>query len=165
MKNYMTTFKERLSYWTYFVGQNVYYNITFMFLSAYLAMQGIAHWKVALVLLIVKVWDAINDPIFGYIFDRVKFKNGLKGLPWLRIAVAFIPFVTIAVFTIPGGFGETGKLIWFAVAYLLWDTVYTLTDVPAYSMLNTMTDSLEERNLLLSVNRVFPVQAIWCAPS
>ncbi len=155
MKNYMTTFKERLSYWTYFVGQNVYYNITFIYLSAYLAMQGIELWKVSLVLLVVKVWDAINDPIFGYIFDKVKFKSGLKSLPWLRFAVAFIPVVTIAVFTIPGGFSETGKLVWFAVAYLLWDTVYTLTDVPAYSMLNTMTDSLAERNLLLSVNRVF----------
>ena len=152
---YMTTPKERLSYWTYFVGQNVYYNITFIYLSAYLAMQGIALWKVSLVLLVVKVWDAVNDPIFGYIFDRVKFKNGLKSLPWLRIAVALIPFVTIAVFTIPSGFSENGKLIWFAVSYLLWDTVYTLTDVPAYSMLNTMTDNLGERNLLLSVNRVF----------
>ena len=152
---YMTTFKERLSYWTYFVGQNVYYNITFIYLSAYLAMQGIALWKVSLVLLVVKVWDAVNDPIFGYIFDRVKFKNGLKSLPWLRISVALIPIVTIAVFTIPSGFSETGKLIWFAVAYLLWDTVYTLTDVPAYSLLNTMTDNLGERNLLLSVNRVF----------
>ena len=152
---YMTTSKERLSYWTYFVGQNVYYNITFIYLSAYLAMQGIALWKVSLVLLVVKVWDAINDPIFGYIFDKVKFKNGLKSLPWLRIAVALIPFVTIAVFTIPSSFSETGKLVWFAVAYLLWDTVYTLTDVPAYSMLNTMTDNLGERNLLLSVNRVF----------
>ena len=152
---YMTTSKEQLSYWTYFVGQNVYYNITFIYLSAYLAMQGIALWKVSLVLLVVKVWDAINDPIFGYIFDKVKFKNGLKSLPWLRIAVALIPIVTIAVFTIPSGFSETGKLIWFAVAYLLWDTVYTLTDVPAYSMLNTMTDNLGERNLLLSVNRVF----------
>ena len=153
--HYMTTFKERLSFWTYFVGQNVYYNITFIYLSAYLAMQGIALWKVSLVLLVVKVWDAVNDPIFGYIFDKVKFKNGLKSLPWLRIAVAFIPIVTIAVFSIPDAFNETGKLIWFAVAYLLWDTVYTLTDVPAYSMLNTMTDNLEERNLLLSVNRVF----------
>ena len=65
-----------------------------------------------------------------------------------------IPFVTIAVFAIPNA-GETVKLLWFGIAYLLWDTVYTLTDVPAYSMLNTMTDSLEERNLLLSVNRVF----------
>ena len=153
--NYMTTQKERLSYWTYFVGQNVYYNITFIYLSAYLAMQGIALWKVSLVLLAVKIWDAVNDPIFGYIFDKVKFKNGQKSMPWLRIAVTFIPVVTIAVFAIPGGFSETGKLIWFAVAYLLWDTIYTLTDVPAYSMLNTMTDNLQERNLLLSVNRVF----------
>lgn len=154
MKNYMTTFKERLSYWTYFVGQNVYYNITFLFLSTYLAMQGITLWKVSMVLLIVKIWDAINDPIFGYIFDKVKFKNGLKSLPWLRISVLLIPFVTIAVFAIPDA-DETVKLVWFAVAYLLWDTIYTLTDVPAYSMLNTMTDSLQERNLLLSVNRVF----------
>ena len=150
----MTTFKERLSYWTYFVGQNVYYNITFLFLSTYLAMQDIALWKVSLVLLIVKVWDAINDPIFGYIFDKVKFKNGQKSMPWLRISVILIPFVTIMVFAIPGA-GETMKLIWFAVAYLLWDTVYTLTDVPAYAMLNTMTDNTQERNLLLSVNRVF----------
>jgi len=152
---YMTTKKERLSYWTYFVGQNIYYNITAAFISTYLAMQGISLAKVAVVLLIVKVWDAVNDPIFGYIFDKVKFKNGQKSLPWLRIAVALIPIVTIFLFSIPGGMSETGKLIWFGVAYLLWDTVYTLTDVPAYAMLNTMTDNLQERNTLLSVNRVF----------
>ena len=155
MKQYMTTFKERLCYWTYFVGQNIYYNITAAFISTYLAMQGIHLGKVALVLLIVKIWDAVNDPIFGYIFDKVKFKNGLKSLPWLRIAVLLIPIVTIFLFSIPAGLSETGKLLWFGIAYVLWDTVYTLTDVPAYAMLNTMTDNLQERNLLLSVNRVF----------
>ena len=153
--NYMTTFSERLSYWTYFVGQNVYYNITAAFISTYLVMQGIDLAKGALVLLIVKIWDAVNDPIFGYIFDKVQFKSGQKSLPWLRIAVALIPVVTIILFSIPSGMSELGKLIWFGVAYVLWDTVYTLTDVPAYAMLNTMTDNLEERNLLLSVNRVF----------
>ena len=152
---YMTTGPERLSYWTYFVGQNIYYNITAAFISTYLAMQGVSLAKVGLVLLIVKIWDAVNDPIFGFIFDKVKFKNGQKSLPWLRIAVLLIPVVTIILFAIPSGLSETGKLIWFGVAYLLWDTVYTLTDVPAYAMLNTMTDNLQERNLLLSVNRVF----------
>ena len=152
---YMTTPSERLSYWTYFIGQNVYYNITAAFISTYLAMQGISLAKVGLVLLIVKVWDAVNDPIFGFIFDKIKFRNGQKSLPWLRIAVLLIPVVTIILFAIPSGLSETGKLVWFGVAYLLWDTVYTLTDVPAYAMLNTMTDNLEERNLLLSVNRVF----------
>ena len=152
---YMTTRKERISYWTYFVGQNIYYNITAAFISTYLAMQGINLAKVAVVLLIVKVWDAINDPIFGFIFDKVKFKNGQKSLPWLRIATALIPVVTIILFSIPSALSETGKLIWFGAAYVLWDTVYTLTDVPAYAMLNTMTDNLQERNTLLSINRVF----------
>ena len=152
---YMTTFSERVSYWTSFVGQNIYYNITAAFISTYLAMQGISLAKVALVLLIVKIWDAVNDPIFGYIFDKIKFKNGLKSLPWLRIATGLIPIVTIFLFAIPSGLSETGKLIWFGVAYVAWDTVYTLTDVPAYAMLNTMTDNLAERNTLLSVNRVF----------
>ena len=154
-KQYMTTKKERLSYWTYFVGQNIYYNITAAFISTYLAMQGINLAKVAVVLLIVKIWDAINDPIFGYIFDKVKFKSGQKSLPWLRLSTALIPVVTIILFAIPSGMSENGKLWWFGIAYLLWDTVYTLTDVPAYAMLNTMTDNLQERNLLLSVNRVF----------
>lgn len=158
MKNnhtYMTKPAERISYWSYFIGQNVYYNITAAFISTYLAMQGVPLAKVAVVLLIVKIWDAVNDPIFGYIFDRVKFRSGLKSLPWLRFAVAFIPIVTIVLFAIPSGLSETGKLIWFGVAYVLWDTVYTLTDVPAYAMLNTMTDNLQERNLLLSMNRIF----------
>lgn len=154
-QSYMTTFKERVSYWSYFIGQNVYYNVTAAFLSTYLAMQGVSLAKVAVVLLIVKIWDAVNDPIFGYIFDKVKFKNGQKSLPWLRLSTALIPVVTIILFSIPSALSENGKLIWFGVAYVLWDTVYTLTDIPAYAMLNTMTDNLDERNTLLSINRVF----------
>ena len=153
--HYMTTFKERICYWMFFVGQNIYYNITAVFISTYLVMQGIDPFWSGLVLLIVKIWDAINDPLFGFIFDKIKFKSKQKSLPWLRISTLLIPLVTIILFSIPSFFNETGKLIWFGIAYVLWDTVYTLTDVPAYAMLNTMTDNLQERNTLLSVNRVF----------
>ncbi|MBE6975572.1 MAG: hypothetical protein E7439_00005 [Ruminococcaceae bacterium] len=153
--HYMTTFKERICYWTFFVGQNIYYNITAVFISTYLVMQGINPLWSGLVLLIVKIWDAINDPLFGFIFDKVKFKSKQKSLPWLRISTLLIPLVTIILFSIPSFLDEVGKLVWFGVAYVLWDTVYTLTDVPAYAMLNTMTDNLQERNTLLSVNRVF----------
>ena len=152
---YMTTPKERKSYWTYFVGQNAYYYITATFISTYLAMQGIDLTKVALVLLIVKIWDAINDPLFGFLFDRIEFKNGQKSLPWLRFSTMLMPLVTIGIFSIPGALTETGKLVWFGVTYVLWDTVYTLTDAPAYAMLNTMTDNLQERAELLSINRIY----------
>ena len=152
---FMTTPKERVSYWTFFVGQNIYYNLTAAFISTYLAMQGIPLAKVGTVLLIVKIWDAVNDPIFGFIFDRIKFRGGQKSLPWLRITAALFPIVTIALFSIPNGFSENGKLWWFGITYLLWDTLYTLSDVPVYSMLTTMTDNLEERAKLLSVNRIY----------
>ena len=152
---FMTTPKERQSYWTYFVGQNVYYSITAAFISTYLAMQGIDLKKVAVVLLIVKIWDAINDPLFGFLFDRIQFKNGQKSMPWLRVSTALMPFVTVAIFSIPGFLSETGKLVWFGVTYVLWDSVYTLTDAPAYAMLNTMTDNLQERTQLLSINRIY----------
>ena len=152
---YMTTPGERVSYWTFFIGQNIYYNIAAGFLSTYLAMQGVSLAKVAVVLLIVKVWDAVNDPLFGYIFDRVQFKSGQKCLPWIRVAAAMLPIVTIVLFSIPSFLSETGKLIWFGVAYLLWDTAYTLSDVPVYSMLTTMTGNVSERSQLLSVNRIY----------
>ncbi len=152
---YMTTPGERQSYWSYFVGQNIYYAITAAFISTYLAMQGIDLTKVAVVLLIVKIWDAINDPLFGFLFDRIQFRNGQKSMPWLRFSTALMPFVTIAIFSIPGALSETGKLVWFGVTYVLWDTVYTLTDAPAYAMLNTMTDNLQERTELLSINRIY----------
>ena len=152
---YMTTPGERRSYWTYFVGQNIYYAISAGFISTYLAMQGIDLTKVAVVLLIVKVWDAVNDPLFGFLFDRIQFKNGQKSMPWLRVSTALMPIVTIAIFSIPGALSESGKLIWFGVTYVLWDTVYTLTDAPAYAMLNTMTDNIQERTELLSINRIY----------
>ena len=159
MKNtphgYMTTRKERISYWSFFIGQNIYYNITAAFISTYLAMQGIPLAKVGMVLLIVKVWDAVNDPIFGFLFDRIRFKNGQKSLPWIRVAVALFPVVTIVLFSIPSGLSEAGKLWWFGISYILWDTVYTISDVPVYSMLTTMTDNLAERSSLLSINRVY----------
>ena len=152
---YMTTPGERQSYWWYFFGQNIYYALTAGFISTYLAMQGVDLTKVAVVLLVVKVWDAINDPLFGFLFDRIQFKNGQKSMPWLRFSTALMPIVTIAIFAIPGALSETAKLVWFGISYILWDSVYTLTDAPAYAMLNTMTDNIQERTELLSINRIY----------
>ena len=58
---YMTTPGERQSYWTYFVGQNVYYAITAAFISTYLAMQGVDLTKVAMVLLRMELQLATSE--------------------------------------------------------------------------------------------------------
>ncbi len=158
MKNrhpeYLTTPKERGSYWVYFIGQNLIYYLVTGYLVTYTMMIGVDATKTATIMFAVKFWDAVNDALFGLIFDRVKFKKG-KCLPWLRISTAILPLTTVLLFCIPRAAGEGAKLIWFAVAYILWDTAYTICDIPVYSLVTTMTDNLSERNTLMSFGRVF----------
>jgi Na+/melibiose symporter-like transporter len=151
---WQTTKTERKSYYTYFFGQNMIYNMISAYLTTFLLLIGVDPVKSAAVMLAVKVWDAVNDAIFGVIFDKVKFKSGQKYIPWLKIACALTPAATIAIFVIPNGASETVKLVWFAIAYIIWDTAYTICDVPAFGIITAMTSNIEERNTILSLKGV-----------
>lgn len=147
---------ERKSYYFYFFGQNMIYNMIAAYLTTFLLLVGINPAKSAAVMLAVKVWDAVNDALFGVIFDKIKFKSGKKFIPWLKIACALTPLATIAIFIIPNTetTSETFKLIWFAIAYIVWDTAYTLCDVPAFGIITSMTSNIEERNTILSLKGI-----------
>ena len=151
---WQTTKSERKSYYTYFFGQNMIYNMIAGYLATFLLLIGVDPVKSAAVMLVVKVWDAINDAIFGVIFDKIKFKSKQKYIPWLKIACAITPVATIAIFVIPSSAGETVKLVWFALAYIIWDTAYTICDVPAFGIITAMTGNIEERNTILSLKGV-----------
>lgn len=151
---WQTTKNERKSYYTYFFGQNMIYNMISAYLTTFLLLIGVDPVKSAAVMLAVKVWDAVNDAIFGVIFDKVKFKSGQKYIPWLKIACALTPAATVAIFVIPNSASETVKLVWFAIAYIIWDTAYTICDVPAFGIITAMTSNIEERNTVLSLKGV-----------
>ncbi len=152
---WMTTPKERKSYYLYFAGQNMIYTLVTSFLTTYLLFQGIDPTKSGIVMIIVKVWDAVNDALFGVIFDKVKFKSGKKFLPWLKISSVMIPVTTILLFVIPTGSSESVKLAFLAIAYILWDTAYTLCDVPIYGVITSMTDNIPERTSMLSYKSIW----------
>ncbi len=145
---------ERLSYYSYFAGQNMIYTLFNTCLATYLLFLGINPIKSAAVIFVVKVWDAVNDTMFGVIFDKIKFKSGKKYLPWLRVSTVLIPLATILTFIIPKGTSETVKLAWFAIAYILWDTAYTLCDVPIFGILTSMSQSIDERNSIQSYKSI-----------
>ena len=151
---WQTTKTERKSYYTYFFGQNMIYNMIAGYLSVFLLLIGVNPVKSAAVMLAVKVWDAVNDALFGVIFDKFKFKSNQKYIPWLKIACAVTPIATVAIFIIPSAASETVKLIWFALAYVIWDTAYTLCDVPAFGIITAMTSNIEERNTILSLKGI-----------
>lgn len=70
--------------------------------------------------------------------DKIRFKKG-KFIPWLRISMIVTPLSTILVFAIPTGIPMWGKILWATVAYMLWDTAYTICDVPIYGLVTTIT--------------------------
>ena len=152
-KGYMTTGGERASYGLYFVGQNIFYIFIYFYLATFFLDVGIGAYAVSFTLLIVKVWDAVNDPIFGGIVDRIRFKKG-KFIPWLRISLIFIPLTTIFIFAIPSGLPEGAKVAWAVIGYILWDTAYTICDVPIFGLVTTMTDNQNERTSIMAIGRV-----------
>ena len=144
---------ERASYGLYFLGQNIFYMLIYMYMNTYFTDVGISAMAVAGIALVVKVWDAVNDPIFGGIMDKIHFKKG-KFVPWLRISLIGIPLSTILLFAIPTGVAPGVKIAWAVIAYMLWDTSYTLCDVPIFGLVTTITDVQEERTSLNAVGRV-----------
>lgn len=149
----MVTGIEKVSYGLYFLGQNIFYMMIFMYMNTYFTDVGISALAVAGLALVVKVWDAINDPIFGGLIDRIRFKKG-KFLPWLRISLIGIPIATCLLFAIPSGASEGVKIAWACVAYILWDTAYTICDVPIFGLVTTMTSIQQERTTLNAIGRV-----------
>ena len=156
---------ERKSYYVYFTGQNIFYALISSCLTTYFAFMGIDPIKIASVMLIVKIWDAVNDALFGVIFDAVKFKSGKKYLPWLRISLVLIPITCILMFAIPRSISENAQLAWFAITYLVFDTVYTLCDVPIYGIITAMTDNIDERNSMMSYKSIWGGVGGFIAPA
>jgi len=108
-------------------------------------------------LLIGKIWDAINDPLFGWITDRTKSRFGkrrvfmLFGAIPLGIAIALLWFVPTT--------DKVWAFVWIALTFMLFDTVWTLTNVPYYALTSELTDDYDERSSLTTYRMVMAVPA------
>ncbi len=156
-KGHSTTWGQKISYWCYAIGMIVYYTIVGSYFNTYFLSKGVPLMTISIVLMVTKIWDAVNDPLFAYVFDKLKFKGKRKEkcLPWMRIAAVIMPMASIACFNMVDGMSMVGKVAWMAVTYVLWDMSYTVCDVPFFAMSTTMTTNMDERNFLFSWARVF----------
>lgn len=148
---FTTTGTERTSYGLYAFGAILSYYVIMSFLQIFMTDVGIPAATVGLIFAFAKIWDAVNDPVFGVMVDKVNFKGG-KYKPWLRAASIAIPATTVLLFILPSEASLQVKIIWSAVAYILWDTAYTMYDVPMNAIVTAMTENQEERNKLYSIN-------------
>jgi len=112
-------------FWTQFMGLDLYY---------------------AALLIVVQVWDAINDPLIGSMVDadRRKYKrNKFLQYIWLGSigliiggACCFLPFPNAPIWA---------KCIIFIAGYVIWDAFYTVANVPYGSLLSLISDKAADR--------------------
>ncbi|TWG73339.1 putative glucitol transport protein GutA [Bacillus subtilis J27] len=133
------------------------YNIIFQFVNAYLLFYytdvgGIQPAVIATLFLVVRVLDAIFDPIMGLILDKTNTRWG-KARPYL-LWVAF-PFAlfTFLCFTTPH-FGETGNMVYAYVTYILLGMSFSMQTIPVNSLTGRMTNSVEERTVLTTTRMI-----------
>ena len=103
----------------------------------------------SLLLLIVQIWDAINDPMIGSLIDADKRKYKLGKFKTYILVGAIGLLVAGALCFIPVPKADLWiKVILFIVGYVVWDAFYTIANVPYGSMLSLITEDNLERTQL-----------------
>lgn len=142
--------KERISYCTGLCGQNMVYSLIGASFFTYF-MTDIALFPAAIVsvlLIIMKVWDGVNDPIVGSFIDRHSFKNGEKMRPFLRYTPLPVGISTVLLFLV---FSTREDLLWlrvayFVIMYICWDLAYTIQDVCIWGITASISPNSSERD-------------------
>lgn len=144
--------KEWLIYAAGALGQGMIYAIMSSYISDfYLSVLKLTPLFVLLLMLFARIWDAVNDPIMGYIVDRRNPKNG-KMKPYIIYTPVPIAILTVLLFYSPNLSG-TQLMIYAAVTYVMWGMIYTASDVPFWSLPNVMTPNPNERGNIISKAR------------
>ena len=100
---------------------------------------------VGTILLITKIWDAINDPIIGALIDARKSTKGGRFIPWIKAFSIPMAIMCVIGFLDVSSFDYKLKLIYILVTYVLYEALYTCVNVPFGSLSSVMTDDVNHR--------------------
>ena len=136
------------------LGQGMIYAMMSSYISDYYTnVLQLPLMFVLLLMLLARVWDAINDPLMGMIVDRHTTKWG-KLKPYILFAAGPIALLTFLMYLSPD-LDVKPLMFYSAVIYVLWGMVYTMADVPFWSLPNVLTPNAEERSSVVSFSKIW----------
>lgn len=142
--------KETLAYTMGNFAKSMIYAMSNIYLMIfYTDVLRVDSRQIAVMFLVAKIFDAINDFAMGAIVDRTRTRFG-KIRPYILLSAIPIALTTVLIFSSPD-FSESGKIIYMYVTYILWGVAYTICDVPYSGLATVMTPSNEERTRLITI--------------
>lgn len=129
------------------IGRDMVYTMVSMYLIFYLTdilrISSATLWWINGIILMARVFDALNDPIMGVIVDNTNTKYG-KFKPWIAFGALTSGVLTILLFT-DFHLEGTSFVVLFGFLYLLWGIAFTTNDIAYWSMLPSLSMDQRER--------------------
>lgn len=129
------------------IGRDMVYTMVSMYLIFYLTdilrISSATLWWINGIILMARVFDALNDPIMGVIVDNTNTKYG-KFKPWIAFGALTSGILTILLFT-DFHLEGTSFVVLFGFLYLLWGIAFTTNDIAYWSMLPSLSMDQRER--------------------
>jgi glucuronide carrier protein len=153
-----TSAKLRPGQYLGYAAGEVANNLTFQMVSAFLLIYytdvaGISAAAAGTLLLVVRIWGAFTDLAAGRSVDATSTRWG-KFRPYLLFGPLPLLALLVAMFSIPGGLGDGGKLAWALVSYALFSLAYSFVNIPYGSLAAAMTQAPDARAKLSSSRAV-----------
>uniref|UniRef100_A0A3Q1EFJ5 Major facilitator superfamily domain containing 2a-like 2 n=1 Tax=Acanthochromis polyacanthus TaxID=80966 RepID=A0A3Q1EFJ5_9TELE len=90
---------------------------------------------VSMILFVSRAWDAVTDPLLGYLLSRSNWTPISKLTPWLVISTPFGVLSYLLLWFVPrGSMSEDGSVLWFLAAACLFETLMSCYNVPYLSL-------------------------------
>jgi glycoside/pentoside/hexuronide:cation symporter, GPH family len=106
------------------------------------------------------VWDAINDPLTGWLSDRTRSRLGRRR-PFLLGAAVPMGLTFALLWMLPAGLGQGAAFTWFVLTYVVLDTCFTLYATPYLALGAELSDDYDERTKLSASRAFFHVVGLF----
>lgn len=124
------------SLYTVFAGFYMFY---------YIDELGLAVTMAAIINVIYGIWDAVDDPLVGFLSDNTRTRLGRRK-PWLLTGLPFYVGTLVLVYAVPGPFLRGNALFWYAlVVFLLFEAARTVMSVNYAALFPELFQGLRER--------------------
>jgi len=108
------------------------------------------------VLLFGRLWDAINDPLVGWLSDRTESRLGRR-YPWMLLGVIPLSICFVLLWTVPPVTTQWGLFSYYAVLSLFAFASLTAVQLPYTALAAELSDDYDERTALISMKSAFSI--------
>jgi GPH family glycoside/pentoside/hexuronide:cation symporter len=127
----------------------------FFLLNFMINVAGLRPGMAGNIFLIVKIWDAVNDPLIGWLTDHTVSRFGRRR-PWLIIAAIPFGLAFFLQWVVPP-FSDAGKFWYYLFVAIFLDFAFTAVNVPYAALTAELTQDYDERTRLSSVRMSFSI--------